>query len=393
MLILSVVLVGFGCTSPRQSRAGGDGGGAVGGGGGAAAGAAGAAADAGGDEAGGGQDPGGQDAGGQDAGGQDAGGQDAGGQDQGGQDQGGQDAGGQDAGGQDAAGQDEGGQDQGGQDEGGQEEGGDEEGGTDEGGQDEGGGDEGGGGCEEAGGCEPVLNHCDCQWQCHRADDGPIDDCDRACPFEVEAARPECTCDNGECHLGDGADACEQIGGCEPFFTSCTCDWTCVPAGDPDRVDCDRACPPDVRLPPPDCGCDNGECFAHDSPDPDPDPQPEGFCVQISHPDVQPIGIGQECELIDFACEEGHRGYFDACSCGCIRDDGATFACEDDADCVAEDCCRPTGCVARAAVDPQGCDDDERNLCCFCEDCRPTVQACGCVAGLCRTAYDADGCG
>jgi hypothetical protein len=59
--------------------------------------------------------------------------------------------------------------------------------------------------------------------------------------------------------------------------------------------------------------------------------------------------------------------------------------CQTDEDCVPEDCCRPTRCVARRH---RACDTF---VCCECEDCRPCIRGCMCVDGTCRTDFG-DGC-
>jgi len=92
-----------------------------------------------------------------------------------------------------------------------------------------------------------------------------------------------------------------------------------------------------------------------------------------------------ECAAIDFLCEEGEVHYADPCTCGCIAV-GSALDCEQDDDCVPEDCCRPTGCVAAAFSECQ------QEPCCDCDGCLPAVSACGCVDGLCRTWYDVQAC-
>ena len=116
-------------------------------------------------------------------------------------------------------------------------------------------------------------------------------------------------------------------------------------------------------------------------------PEPPNDCIPTDHPDVTVVGDGDECQLIDFGCGEGEQIYEDDCSCGCIADEGDSFACADNSDCVPEDCCRPTGCVVEAAQECQ-----TEGVCCDCDDCLPAVQACGCINGLCRTTWDFNAC-
>lgn len=144
--------------------------------------------------------------------------------------------------------------------------------------------------CQDASGCEPFYDSCSCDWTCIPADENP-DTCSMACPRD-DTPPPECTCDDGQCaapenptcqdgetrDAGDGCNtcicdngdwACTEIGcpnecqeasGCEPFYDSCSCDWTCIPA-DENPVTCARACPPD-NTPPPACTCEDGQCSA-----------------------------------------------------------------------------------------------------------------------------------
>ena len=122
-------------------------------------------------------------------------------------------------------------------------------------------------------------------------------------------------------------------------------------------------------------------------------PPPTGMvpddCIQMTHPDVRILARGDACNDIELRCPEGQRPYQDRCSCGCLLESGTRFECENDADCVPEDCCRPTGCVAR--TDPS-CAHDEDALCCFCGDCRAGVESCLCEDGLCRTQWDESTC-
>ena len=121
-----------------------------------------------------------------------------------------------------------------------------------------------------------------------------------------------------------------------------------------------------------------------------PAPQaPPGTCIQRSHPSVRVVAEGDACAAIDFQCEPGQRRYGDPCSCGCIDEDTDAFGCNEDSDCVPEDCCRPTGCVAENAA---ACLHDEVELCCFCADCRPAIEACACIGGLCHTRFDEGTC-
>jgi len=56
--------------------------------------------------------------------------------------------------------------------------------------------------------------------------------------------------------------------------------------------------------------------------------------------------------------------------------------CTEDADCVPEDCCRPTECVN---VDFKEC--QKEYICCLCADCRTCIGGCKCVNNTCETIY------
>jgi len=55
---------------------------------------------------------------------------------------------------------------------------------------------------------------------------------------------------------------CSTDTDCEPFFTHCSCSWTCKPISDSPRPDCAMACQTfaDPELSKPDCVCTNGAC-------------------------------------------------------------------------------------------------------------------------------------
>ena len=119
------------------------------------------------------------------------------------------------------------------------------------------------------------------------------------------------------------------------------------------------------------------------------DPPPDDQCLQQTHPHVRVIARGDACNGLDLQCPNDEREYRDACSCGCLSEGGDTFQCENDADCVPENCCRPTGCVSRQAA---ACQHDEIELGCFASDCRPAIEACGCFNGVCLTKYNQNRC-
>ena len=177
-----------------------------------------------------------------------------------------------------------------------------------------------------------------------------------------------CSYPRGECGLDDGLGECRG----RPEFCA---------------QDCPRVCGCDGRDYCNECiAAANGISTLHRGECGQGPPEPPNDCVLTDHPSVTVVGEGAECQVIRFACEDGQQMYQDACSCGCIDAGGSEFACEVDADCVPEDCCRPTGCVNQEARE---CDTP---VCCECDDCRPAVTACGCVAGLCRTQLDHDAC-
>ncbi|MEE2788292.1 MAG: hypothetical protein VX589_13195 [Myxococcota bacterium] len=120
-----------------------------------------------------------------------------------------------------------------------------------------------------------------------------------------------------------------------------------------------------------------------------PPPPMDERCLQTTHPDVRVLARGEACADLQFECQIDEVQYSDRCSCGCIFDAGRSFSCAIDADCVPENCCRPTGCVAQA---DEACRHDEFELGCIAADCRPAVAGCGCIDGLCRTEYNPDRC-
>ena len=61
--------------------------------------------------------------------------------------------------------------------------------------------------------------------------------------------------------------------------------------------------------------------------------------------------------------------------------------CRIDADCVPEDCCKPTLCVNAASAachTPVDCENDQ--------ECRPPILGCTCDEGVCQTQYRFEEC-
>ncbi|MBD3261795.1 MAG: DUF333 domain-containing protein, partial [Candidatus Altiarchaeales archaeon] len=55
---------------------------------------------------------------------------------------------------------------------------------------------------------------------------------------------------------------CQNNEDCEPFFSHCSCSWTCVEKSGEARVDCKRICPKeeDILSEKPSCACEKGGC-------------------------------------------------------------------------------------------------------------------------------------
>lgn len=109
----------------------------------------------------------------------------------------------------------------------------------------------------DGGTCERILDSCSCEWMC-TADAASMPQCDQECP-ESEVPTFTCECKDGVCgRVDEPATTCDDGFSCSPYYSSCSCSWTCI-GSDEDPVDCARACPPD-DTPPPMCECMGDTC-------------------------------------------------------------------------------------------------------------------------------------
>ncbi len=195
--------------------------------------------------------------------------------------------------------------------------------------------------------CSPATHACE-----------PADQCQRSSQCE----RGE-RCVDGRCMADPGACEEDPRTVCKPFFDDCSCDYLCLLEGQ-EPQSCERDCGDLQFVPAPMCSCGAEQSCAYtgcNGPDHGRCPGPY-HCSSPDPFDVRRPGI----------CREGRPP--------------ARQLCREDADCVPEDCCRPTVCVRADMADCRSepdCDD---------EQCRPEIRGCSCVEGVCVTDYDRASC-
>lgn len=107
-------------------------------------------------------------------------------------------------------------------------------------------------------------------------------------------------------------------------------------------------------------------------------------CLDDSKPDVDRVGVGDECALIDFVCAEGWTMFQDDCGCGCRLNCSDDFECpdgycirgtEDDPTCVYPNCDDGTELACRA-LKPDCYDSDVAAVINGCWECLD-ARTCG----------------
>ena len=282
--------------------------------------------------------------------------------------------------------------------------------------------------CRDDSDCQAYFDTCRCEWGCS-SDPDALAQCDQVCPDLDASTAIACECKDGECSSAaacvegetrdaedgcntcrcvDGSWACTELGcanecqdasGCEPFYDSCSCDWTCIVA-DENPVTCARACPPD-NTPPPECTCEDGQCAAAEAATCQDGETTNDGCNTCA------CSNGEWRCTLRFCpdeCEDGDTRMEDCNSCIC---DNGQWACTE---LVCPEACSLEDCPGEGPLVPtQACDDGttagpecERNLdgdCAWvitmCPPGVPPGQACtqdadcqrtGCSGTICASA-------
>jgi hypothetical protein len=110
---------------------------------------------------------------------------------------------------------------------------------------------------ENGGSCDRILDSCSCEWMCTN-DAASMPQCDQECP-ESEVPSFTCECTEGGCdRVDEPTVACDDGFSCSPYYSSCSCSWTCL-GSDEDPAECDQLCAPD-DTPAPMCECTGDTC-------------------------------------------------------------------------------------------------------------------------------------